>query len=35
MAGFERLVSGKSTKEPSFADRAKSRWATQMGESPS
>ncbi len=31
MPGFERIVSGASAHGPSFADRAKARWAKQMG----
>lgn len=31
MSGFERIVAGGSTEGPSFAERAKARWAKQTG----
>jgi len=31
MPSFERIASGESVDGPSFAERAKSRWASQMG----
>ena len=31
MPGFEKIVEGKSSTRPSFAESAKARWARQMG----
>jgi uncharacterized Zn finger protein len=31
LPGFEKIASGGSTEGPSFAERARARWARQMG----